>query len=168
MNRRADKWGEATAFPAAVTQAVRKVIGADVPLIYRFSIHADDPAAPNNPVTPGSLADFLHALEAAGVDAWDISCWRESRRGYFGTDIWLPDWVRKFSDKPRIVAGNLLTPRETSDYIADGHAEAVALARALISDAEWANKAKRAEPEAIRPFEQAHRQAIDNGTDPGA
>ena len=122
VNRRRDQWGEPTAFPAAVTQAVRSAIGPDVPLIYRFSVHADDPGAPNAPVTPSSLAVFLHTLEAAGVDAWDISCWRESRRGYFGTDIWLPDWVRKFSDKPRIVAGNLLTPQDASKYIADGRA----------------------------------------------
>lgn len=169
VNHRTDKWGELTAFPVAITEAVRTVIGPNVPLFYRFSIHADAPDAPNNPVTPDSLAVFLRALEAAGVDVWDISCWRESRRGYFGSETWLPDWVRQFSDKPRIVAGNLLTPADASEYLAGDHAEAAALARALIADAEWANKAKNGDPEiiqTIRPYTDALRDALNHGTDP--
>ncbi len=168
VNQRTDKWGEPTAFPVAVTQAVRAVIGETIPLLYRFSIHADDPDAPNNPVTPDSLAAFLRHLEAAGVDVWDISCWKESRRGYFGTDIWLPDWVGRFSDKPRIVAGNLLTPEDASTYIEGGHAEAVALARALISDAHWANKARQNRPDQIQYYDDAHGTALKQGVDSGA
>jgi 2,4-dienoyl-CoA reductase-like NADH-dependent reductase (Old Yellow Enzyme family) len=168
VNRRTDQWGDLTAFPVAVTRTVREVIGPDVPLVYRFSIHADDPAAPNAPVTPQSLGEFLRALEAAGVDVWHISCWHESRRGYFGTDRYLPDWVRHFSDKPRIVAGNLRTPQETSLYLSEGHAEAAALARALITDAQWVHKARRGEAETIRPYEEAHWGAINQGVDPGA
>ena len=167
VNRRTDRWGELTAFPAAVVQAVRAIIGPDIPLFYRFSLHADDPNAPNQPVTPDSLAMFLRALEAAGVDVWDISCWRESRRGYFGTDRWLPDWVRCFSDRPRLVAGNLLTPEDAATYLAGDHAEAAVLARALMADAAWANKAKQGEAEQIRPYEDAHGTALKAGTDPG-
>ncbi len=168
VNRRSDRWGELVAFPAAVTRAVRAVIGPDVPLIYRFGPHADDPAASNQPVTPESLGAFLRALEEAGVDVWHISCWHESRRGYFGTDLYLPAWVRRFSDKPRIVAGNLLTPQDASLYLAEGHAEAAALARALIADAEWVQKARRGEAETIRPYEDTHWGAINEGVDPSA
>ncbi len=168
VNQRTDRWGNLTAFPVAVTRAVRQAIGPNVPLIYRFSIHADDPAAPDYPVTPQSLGIFLKALEDAGVDVWDISCSHESRRGYFGTDLYLPDWVRRFSDKPRIVAGNLRTPQDASRYLAEGHAEAAALARALITDAEWVQKAERGEVETISPYEDAHRAAINKGNDPSA
>lgn len=166
VNQRTDKWGDPLAFPVAVTAAVRAAIGPKIPLLYRFSIHADDPAAPNFPVTPESLRAFLQALEAAGVDAWDISCWRESRRGYFSTETLLSNWVRQFSDKPRIVAGNILTPQEADDYINEGHAEAVALARALIVDAQWVNKAKRGE--LPRPVLDDSWRVINQGTDPGA
>jgi 2,4-dienoyl-CoA reductase-like NADH-dependent reductase (Old Yellow Enzyme family) len=168
VNQRTDKWGDPIAFPVAVTEAVRAAIGPDMPLLYRFSIHADDPAAPNHPVTPDSLREFLAALEAAGVDAWDISCWRESRRGYFGTDVLLPDWVRRFSDKPRLVAGNLLTPAEASSYLAEGHAEGACLARALIADAAWANKAREGRAADIRPVTDQERQSLIQGIDPGA
>lgn len=167
VNRRTDKWGDPAAFPVAVTEAVRNVIGPDMPLLYRFSIHADAPDAPDHPITPDTLAVFIRALEAAGVDVWDISCWRDSRRGYFGTEVWLPDWMRRFSSKPRIVAGNILTPEEASEYIAGGHAEGVALARALISDADWAGKARSGRESEIRPATDADRQAINHGIDPG-
>lgn len=168
VNRRDDGWGDPLAFPVAVVRAVRAAIGSQVPLWYRFSIHADDPSAPNEPVTPAGLADFLTALESAGVDVWDISCWRESRRGYFGTDVWLSDWVRKTSAKPRIVAGNLLTPAEAAEYLAGGHAEAVALARALIVDAEWAHKGRIGEatnpvPDDTAVLYAALRSGIDLG-----
>jgi NADPH2 dehydrogenase len=168
VNHRTDGWGELTAFPVAVVEAVRTVIGPNVPLLYRFSIHADDPCAPNNPVTPDSLAIFLQSLERAGVDVWDISCWKESRRGYFGTNTWLPDWVRDLSQKPRIVAGNLLTPRDASSYLAGDHAEAAALARALIADATWAKKARRGDDSLIRSYKDADVTLLKEGIDPGA
>ncbi|MFY7953049.1 MAG: hypothetical protein ACOVT5_11120, partial [Armatimonadaceae bacterium] len=155
-------------FPTAVTRAVRANLPTAAPLLYRFSIHADDPTATNNPVTPESLGVFLRALEEAGVDAWDISCWHESRRGYFGTDRLLPDHVRDHSHLPRIVAGNLLTPSDASQYIAEGHAEAVALARALIVDSRWVEKARHGHPETIRPVDAEGWRAIQSGIDPGA
>jgi 2,4-dienoyl-CoA reductase-like NADH-dependent reductase (Old Yellow Enzyme family) len=99
---------------------------------------------------------------------WDISCRQDAWRGYFGTDIYLSDWVKQFSDKPRIVAGNFLTPVETAAYIAEGHAEAAAMARALISDAQWANKAKMGKAEQIRAYAAEHRSGINEGVDPGA
>jgi 2,4-dienoyl-CoA reductase-like NADH-dependent reductase (Old Yellow Enzyme family) len=167
VNRRTDQWGEPTAFPVAVTKAVREAIGPNIPLLYRFSIHADAPDDPNHPVTPDSLKTFLQALEAAGVDVWDISCWRESRRGYFGTEIFLSDWVKRFSEKPRIVAGNILTPEEAESYIGEGHAEAVALARALIVDAAWVNKAREGRAAEIRPVDGDSWRVINQGTDPG-
>lgn len=169
VNRRADRWGEPTAFPAAVVRAVREAVGPGVPVVYRFSVHADDPAATNAPVTPASLACFLEALEGAGADVWDVSCWNDSRRGYFGTETWLPDWVRKASAKPRVVAGNLLTPEEAAAYLAGGHAEAVALARALIVDAGWARKAKAGQPVNPVPPDVAELYAaLRAGIDPGA
>jgi 2,4-dienoyl-CoA reductase-like NADH-dependent reductase (Old Yellow Enzyme family) len=166
VNRRTDAWGEPHAFCTAAVRAVRDAIGPDVPLLYRFSLHADAPDAPNHPVTPESLAAFLAALEEAGVDVWDISCWHESRRGYFGTEVLLPDWVHRFSKKPRLVAGNLLTPESASSYLADGHAEAAVLARALIVDARWAEKARRGE--APSPVDGDAWRVISEGIDPGA
>ncbi|GAB4462966.1 MAG: oxidoreductase [Armatimonadaceae bacterium] len=167
VNQRTDGWGDPLAFPVAVTKAVREAIGPDMPLVYRFSIHADDPDAPNHPVTPDSLQAFLQTLEAAGVDVWDISCWRDSRRGYFGTDIWLPDWVSRFSQKPRLVAGSILTPDEAQEYIASGHADGVCLARALIVDANWVNKAQAGHAAEIRPVVEDEWRVINQGMDPG-
>lgn len=168
INRRTDRWGDPTAFPVAVTRAVREVIGDQMPLLYRFSIHADAPDSPQAPVSPEELQRFLTSLEAAGVDVWDISCFRDSRRGYFGSETLLPDWVRQTSALPRIVAGSITTPKEATDYIAMGHAEGAVLAKALILDAEWVNKAQAGRSGDIRPLEGGEWWVINQGTDPGA
>ncbi len=172
VNLRTDEWGgsseKRTHFPAAVVRAVRKAVSDEVPIFYRFSIHADAPDSPNVPITPDDLRIFLNAIEGAGADVWDISCWHESRRGYFGTEIWLPDWVAKFSEKPRLVAGNLMTPEGAEEYLEAGHAECAVLARALIADARWAQKAREGRSGDIRRYEENHRNLINSGTDPGA
>ena len=59
-----------------------------------------------------------------------------------------------------------MTPQEATDYINEGHAEAVALARALIVDAQWTNKAKKGE--LPRPVLDDSWRVINQGTDPGA
>ena len=141
VNRRTDLWGDLTAFPAAVVQAIRKEVGPDVPIMYRLSIHSDDPMSSDGPVSPEDLKHLIFVLEAAGVDVWDLSCHGDARRGFFGGAIMLPDWVRKTSAKPRIAAGNFFTFDNADEYCADGYAEGVALARALIADAHWVNNA---------------------------
>jgi 2,4-dienoyl-CoA reductase-like NADH-dependent reductase (Old Yellow Enzyme family) len=73
--------------------------------------------------------------------------------------------VKQFSGKPRLVAGNLLTPESAESYLADGHAEAAVLARALIVDAEWANKARRGE--SVCPVDVDVRSTLSVGIDPG-
>lgn len=167
VNRRDDEWGDPVAFPVAVTRAVRAAIGPDVPLLYRLSIHADAPDSPNHPVNPIELERFIMSLEAAGVDVWDVSCHKDSRRGYFGTEVLLPDWVRKFSARPRIVAGSLNTPEEASVYIGAGHAEAAAVAKALIMDANWVKKAREGQSTDIRSLDTGEWWKIYEGIDPG-
>lgn len=165
VNRREDKWGAPTTFATEVVKAVRGVVGDRIPIVYRFSIHSDDPSATDQPVTPAALAEYLGALEAAGVDVWDISCWRESRRGYFGTSTLLPEWVRHSSNLPRIVAGNFLEPLGAAEYCSTGYAEGIALARGLIADASWCQRAMSGEDP--RTYVDEDLQKLRQGVDPG-
>ncbi len=165
VNRRTDKWGHPTAFATEVVKAVRSVVGGAVPIVYRFSIHSDDPSAQDEPITPVTLGEYLSALEEAGVDVWDISCWRESRRGYFGTATLLPEWVRQVSKLPRIVAGNFLDPAGAAEYCERGFAEGIALARGLIADAAWCNRAQSGD--VPRAYDDADLQTLRQGIDPG-
>lgn len=165
VNRRSDEWGEPTKFAVEVVKAVRQEVGEQVPIVYRFSIHSDDPSASDEPVTPATLAYYLGTLEAAGVDVWDISCWRESRRGYFGTSTLLPEWVRQTSELPRIVAGNFLEPLGAAEYCESGFAEGIALARALISDAKWCKNSRDGVP--CRAYSDVDLPTLRGGNDPG-
>ena len=165
VNHREDKWGDPTLFATEVIKAVRAAVGVDIPILYRFSIHSDDPNATDEPVTPESLSTYLKALEDAGVDVWDISCWRESSRGYFGTTTLLPEWVRQVSKLPRIVAGNFLEPVGAAEYCESGYAEGIALARGLISDAAWCARAQVGD--AYRPYQDSDLHELHAGRDPG-
>ena len=165
VNQRTDEWGHPSKFATEVVKAVRAVVGANVPIVYRFSVHSDDPSAQDEPVTPETLAEYLGDIEASGVDVWGISCWRESRRGYFGTSTLLPEWVRRTSKLPRIVAGNFLDAAGAAEYCESGFAEGIALARGLIADAAWCNRAQSgAVP---RAYDDADLQLLRQGIDPG-
>ena len=54
-------------------------------------------------------------------------------------------------DLPVMALGRIGTPAQAEQAIADGSGDLVGMSRALVSDAAFANKARRGRPEAIRP-----------------
>ncbi|AIF52927.1 FAD-dependent oxidoreductase [Pelosinus sp. UFO1] len=67
--------------------------------------------------------------------------------------LWLED-AKKIHDAvdiPVICPGKIVTPDLANNAIKSGMIDAVALGRAMLSDAEWANKAKEGNDDEIRP-----------------
>ena len=52
---------------------------------------------------------------------------------------------------PLILVGNISSPETAERILAEGKADCIAMARALISDPEWANKARHGKNDDIRP-----------------
>ena len=52
---------------------------------------------------------------------------------------------------PVIIVGSITDPEDAERMIAEGHCDAVAMARTVIADPEWANKARLGKREEIRP-----------------
>lgn len=67
--------------------------------------------------------------------------------------LWLED-AKKIHDAvdiPVICPGKIVTPDLANNAIKSGMVDAIALGRAMLSDAEWANKAKEGNDDEIRP-----------------
>jgi len=68
-----------------------------------------------------------------------------------GTNLYASAAVREVVDNVTIVSGGRITSPEFAEQVlAEGQCDVIMMARALIADPEWANKAKRGDTEEIR------------------
>lgn len=173
-NKRTDEYGGdlvgRTRFAARIIHAVRKAVGSQFPIIFRFSQwktgHYDAKLA----ATPVELEDFLTPLVEAGVDIFDCSTRRFWEPEFEGSLLNLAGWTKKLTGKPTISVGSVGLTREFTNVF-DGGPEAetagieplvermlagefdlIAVGRALLADAEWAEKIHHAREQDIHPF----------------
>ena len=168
-NRRVDRFnGDAHArseFGVEVVRAVRREIGEDLPIIFRFSQHKQQDYKARFADTPEELGIILGALSDAGVDLFDASSRRFDMTAFEGSDLNLAGWARKLTGKPSMAVGGIGlnnwlqdTFKGRGDTIAinnldevrrlfdRGMFDMIAVGRALISDPEWAVKARTGAP----------------------
>jgi len=140
--------------------AIRKAVGDDYGITFRL--------AAMEPERNGiSLADSSRAaqlLEEAGVDALIISEGANTHnRGFMASCVPLnisfgrncfANWseaIRKHVDIPVIAVGRITKPDEAEAILESGQADIIGLARALMADPEWPNKAAAGSWESITP-----------------
>lgn len=133
-------------------------MGSRFPIIFRFSQwktgHYDAKLA----YTPEELEAFLAPLTDAGVDIFDCSTRRFWEPEFEGSRLNLAGWTRKLTGKPTISVGSVgLKGDFTNAFDGGPEAEAasveplverlkagefdlIAVGRALLADAEWAEK----------------------------
>ena len=173
-NRRTDEYGGdltgRTRFASRIIHAVRKAVGSRFPIIFRFSQwktgHYDAKLA----YTPMELEAFLAPLTDAGVDIFDCSTRRFWEPEFEGSRLNLAGWTRKLTGKPTISVGSVgLKGDFTNAFDGGPEAEAasveplverlkagefdlIAVGRALLADAEWAEKIRHAREKDIHLF----------------
>lgn len=159
-NKRDDAWGgdeaRRLAFPVAVIGAVRAAIG-DRPLVYRLS--ADE--FRTGGLTIEDMERIAPRLVEAGVDALHVSTgWGvgpafekvvEPMSTQEGWRIPYAARLRRATGVPVITVGQIRWPEMAEKAIADGDADLVALGRPMLTDPQWANKAKAGRRDLIRP-----------------
>lgn len=173
-NRRTDEYGGdltgRTRFASHIIHAVRKAVGSRFPIIFRFSQwktgHYDAKLA----YTPMELEAFLAPLTDAGVDIFDCSTRRFWEPEFEGSRLNLAGWTRKLTGKPTISVGSVGLKGDFTNAF-DGGPEAetasveplverlkagefdlIAVGRALLADAEWAEKIRHAREKDIHLF----------------
>ncbi len=110
-NQRDDEWGgdlrRRTRFPAEVVKAIRREIGDEYPIIFRFSQHKQQDFASKIAQTPEELGVILNALVDAGVDILDASIRRFYAPAFEGSDLSLAGWAKKVTGATVMAVGSV-------------------------------------------------------------
>jgi 2,4-dienoyl-CoA reductase-like NADH-dependent reductase (Old Yellow Enzyme family) len=174
-NKRSDAWGgdfvQRTRFAAGIVKAIRARVGADYPIIFRFSQWKQQDFTARLALTPDELARFLEPLTAAGTDIFHCSTRRFWEPEFEGSTLNLAGWTKKLTGKPTITVGSVglkgadfvqtFRTREDSEIGDLGELEArlereefdlVAVGRALLADPHWAAKVREGRFADLAPF----------------
>ena len=174
-NRRDDEYGGDLAgrsrFAIELIQAVRAAVGPGFPIIFRFSQWKQQDYSARLVDTPEALAAFLKPLSDAGVDIFHCSTRRFWEPEFEGSELNLAGWTRALTGKPTITVGSVGLDGEflqfmvATDKVAqpaslegllrrlgDEEFDLVAVGRALLVDAEWAQKVRDGREADVLPF----------------
>jgi 2,4-dienoyl-CoA reductase-like NADH-dependent reductase (Old Yellow Enzyme family) len=149
-NTRNDEWGGSLEarlrFPLEVVRAVRAVMPRGTPLGARLT--GSDWL--DGGLTVADAVAVAKALKAVGLDYVDVSSGGVSAESQIsvpkslGYNVPLADEVRRQAGLPTRVVGLIVSPQQAESIVAAGHADMVALARALLDDPHWAWHAAQA------------------------
>ncbi len=134
-NRRTDHYGGSlenrARFPLEVVRAVREAVGADYPIVCRVNGEERDV---EGGITIELAAQFARMLEAAGVDAIDVSSMHPHSPEYApGFNVAAAAAIKRAVKIPVIVAGRL-GPDLGERVLREGHADFICIGRPLIAD----------------------------------
>ena len=88
-------------------KAIRKEIGEDYPIIFRFSQHKQQDFVSRIAETPEELGVVLNALVDAGVDILDASIRRFYAPAFEGSDLSLAGWAKKLTGATVMAVGSV-------------------------------------------------------------
>ncbi|MBB5189532.1 2,4-dienoyl-CoA reductase (NADPH2) [Silvimonas terrae] len=167
-NQRDDDWGGSFAnrmrLPLAIVKAVRAATGKNFIIIFRLSML-------DLVKDGGTLAEAIElaqALEAAGVTMINTGIgWHEARiptiaaavpRQAFG---WVTAQIRPHVKVPLIAVNRINTPEIGEAILASGVADMVSLARPLLADADFVNKAAANQADEINTCIACNQACLD-------
>jgi 2,4-dienoyl-CoA reductase-like NADH-dependent reductase (Old Yellow Enzyme family) len=141
-NRRSDAYGGSLAsrmrYPLEIAQAVREVVPKGMPLGARIT--GSDWL--DGGLTAVDAAAFAKALKGVGLDFVCISSGGISSDARpavaANTNVAFAEQVKREAGIATRTVGLIVTPRQAEAVIAEGRADMVALARAMLDDPRWA------------------------------
>lgn len=183
LNQRTDRYGGSLearlTFAVELIQQMRAAVGADFPIVLRFSQWKLGDYDCKMLPTPGELERFLLPLAAAGVDVFHASTRRFHDAEFEGSSLNLAGWTRKITGKPTITVGSVgldlefvraLFQGQTAhsagldallERLDKGEFDLVAVGRALLSDPAWADKVRTGRENEIVTFSPEHLAALN-------
>ncbi|MES2641755.1 MAG: NADPH-dependent 2,4-dienoyl-CoA reductase [Myxococcota bacterium] len=150
-NKRTDEWGGAyesrIRFPVEIVRRIREAVGKDFIVIYRLSMLDLVPTGS----TWDEVVQLAKAIEAAGATMINTGIgWHEARVPTIATLVPRAafTWVtRRLKESgavtiPLITSNRINTPEVAEEVLSGGAADMVSMARPLLADPEFVNKAR--------------------------
>nr|WP_119611720.1 NADPH-dependent 2,4-dienoyl-CoA reductase [Streptomyces acidiscabies] len=168
-NHRTDEWGgpyeNRMRFPVEIVRRVREAVGEDFILVYRLSMLDLVPGGS----TFDEVITLAKAVEAAGATLINTGIgWHEARIPTIATSV--PRGAYTFVTKklmgevtiPLVTTNRINTPELAEELLADGAADMVSMARPMLADPEFVNKAAAGTPEAINTCIGCNQACLDH------
>ena len=167
-NKRIDRWGgmleNRMRFPTEIVRRTRARLGPDFMIMYRISAL--------DLVEEGLTGDEVDALargiETAGADVLSTGVgWHEAPVPTISFHVPRAAWrfavarLRKSVTIPVVASNRINTPEIAEELIAGGEADLVALARPLLADPDFVNKAAAGRGDEINPCIACNQACLD-------
>ncbi|MET4678014.1 NADPH-dependent 2,4-dienoyl-CoA reductase [Luteibacter sp. ME-Dv--P-043b] len=168
-NKRADRWGGSAAnrmrFPIEIVRRMREAVGKDFIIVYRLSmLDLVDDAQPWD-----DIVTLAKAVEAAGATIINTGIgWHEARVPTIVTSVprgafrWVTRRMKGEVGIPLVTTNRINMPDVAERILADGDADMVSMARPLLADPEWVNKARASRPQAINTCIACNQACLDH------
>ncbi|QKW22580.1 NADPH-dependent 2,4-dienoyl-CoA reductase [Kitasatospora sp. NA04385] len=168
-NHRTDGWGGShenrMRFPVEIVRRVRERVGPDFILVYRLSMLDLVPGGS----TFEEVVRLARAVEAAGATIINTGIgWHEARIPTIATSVprgayaWVTRKLMGQVGIPLVTTNRINTPEVAEELLATGHADLVSLARPMLADPAFVNKAAAGTPEAINTCIGCNQACLDH------
>ena len=169
VNKRTDEWGGSyenrMRFPLEVVRRIREAVGEKFILMFRLSML--DLVEDGSEM--GEVLQLAKALEEAGVTIINTGIgWHEARVPTIVTSVPRAAFVDvtakvKAAVNVPVVASNRINMPETAeDIISSGKADMISMARPLLADPDWANKAEAGKADEINTCIACNQACLDH------
>ncbi len=168
-NQRTDQWGgsfeKRIAFSLRITEAVRKQVGNDFPVIFRMS----GLDLIENSTTAEETISWAKALEIAGADLLNIGIgWHESRVPTISMKVprlhFVPvaEKIREAVQIPVVASNRINDPRDGAKLLEKASVDMISMARPFLADPKILTKAKAKRTEEINTCIACNQACLDH------
>jgi 2,4-dienoyl-CoA reductase (NADPH2) len=168
-NRRTDRWGgdaeNRMRFPVEIVRRTREALGDDLLVMYRLSLLD---LIPDGQTWDETVA-LAKAVEAAGASVVNTGIgWHEARVPTILTQVprgawtWTTARLRPELGIPVCASNRINTPDLAEEILACGGADLVSMARPLLADAEFVNKAASGRADEINTCIACNQACLDH------
>ena len=168
-NKRTDRWGGSyenrMRLPLEVVRRTREAVGGDFIIIYRLSMIDLVP----NGSTFNEVVQLAQRIEQAGATIINTGIgWHEARIPTIATSVpraafaWVTKKLMGKVGIPVITSNRINTPDVAEQVLAEGCADMVSLARPMLADADFVNKAIAGEATKIAPCIACNQACLDH------
>ncbi len=168
-NKRTDEWGGSyenrMRLPIEVVKRVRETVGTDFIVIYRLSMIDLIP----NGSTFDEVVQLAQEIEKAGATIINTGIgWHEARIPTIATSVpraafaWVTKKLMGKVSIPLITSNRINTPEVAEEVLSTGCADMVSMARPMLADADFVNKAAAGKGDHIAPCIGCNQACLDH------